>query len=416
MDIFKNNQFLKLWGNQILLQIAFNMANFTALLTIDHLTDSRFALAQFYAVMTFPALLVGLFAGSIVDLSNRKKLMLITDAVLTVLFFLYAVALHQVWFILIIAFASASAAQFFIPAEAATIPIIVKENELERANGVFLFTALGSVLLGYAIAGPLIQFFGGVEQNGPRMTFIVASFLTGLGFFLRLSLHTIETSRPTDLHKMIFMKAVSLTKEILILTRKSPKIYLPITLLTLIEFTIGMLAILFIGYVEKYLGLPSTSTSYFFILPLIAGLIIGMTSMGYLEKLWKRGKLISFSILAIGFIIGGLGVAALTLKSFEMGIFLLRLTTAAAAAIIGAAMVFISVPSRTSLQENSPRSMLGRVFSLVTISASAMTPIPVLIISLTTERLDVAIILTGLGIFLMAIGLVLTPHLNKYFD
>ena len=82
MQILTNTQFLKLWGNQIFLQVAFNMTNFTALLLIDHLTESRFALATFYAAMTLPAFLVGLFAGAIVVLTDRKRLMLTTDFLL----------------------------------------------------------------------------------------------------------------------------------------------------------------------------------------------------------------------------------------------------------------------------------------------------------------------------------------------
>ncbi len=230
MEVLKNTQFLKLWGNQILLQIAFNMCNFTALLLINQLTDSRFSLALFYAAMTIPAFLVGFFAGSIVDMTDRKKLMLITDAALCLLFFSYAFAFnfHNLWVILLIAFASASVSQFFTPAEAATIPLLVKGDKLHQANSLFLFTQLGAVMLGYAAAGPIIQLFGGISNGGATAAFVIAGILTAIGFVLRLSLRTIESVHPDVIRKQIFMRTLMLTGEVLTEAKSHLGISVPI--------------------------------------------------------------------------------------------------------------------------------------------------------------------------------------------
>ncbi|MDO8591833.1 MAG: MFS transporter, partial [bacterium] len=362
MEILKNRQFLKLWGNQVLLQIAFNMCNFTALLLINQLTNSRFALAQFYAAMTLPAFFVGFFAGSIVDMANRKKLMLITDLALSVLFILYAFTTHSVWAILGIAFTTASVAQFFTPAEAATIPLLVKGEKLEQANSLFLFTQLGSTMLGYAVAGPVIQLFGG-SNDGFKAAFIIAGVLTAIGFFLRLSLHTIESARPEVIQKQIFMRTLMLTRDVLSITRRNHGISIPIILLTIMEFNIGMLAILFIGYVNQYLNLPATSTSYFLIIPLIAGLGLGVSIMGYIEKWWKRGHSIFLGVITFGLVLFSLGLSAQLLAGQPAGVTILRLFTMASATIIGIAAVFIAVHSRTVLQQNTPETMMGRVFS-----------------------------------------------------
>lgn len=413
MDILKNIQFLKLWGNQVLLQIAFNMSNFTAILLLNEITGSRTALAQFYAAMTLPAFLVGFFAGSIVDTTNRKRLMLITDALLAILFLGYAVFGTVHYAVLAIAFLAGSVAQFFTPAEAATIPLIVKGEQLEKANALFLFTGLGAVVLGYALAGPVIQFFGGLEKNGAQAAFVVASILTGIGFFLRLSLKTIERPLPEVINQQIFMRTLVLTKEVIFEARTNNKISLSIILLTLMEFNIGMLAIIFIDYVEEYLNLPATSTSYFLVLPLIAGLGIGLAVMGTLQRWWGRGKSIFLGTLAFGLVILSLGISGKAFTGESFGPMLLRLFTIIGSSIIGVAAVFIAVHARTVLQENTPHVMLGRVFSLVTISISAIAPIPILIISLATEKLDVTTIFIGFGIFLTLLALLLAPLVSK---
>ncbi len=411
MEIFRNIQFLKLWGSQILLQIAFNMCNFTAILLISDLTDSRFAIAQFYAAMTLPAFAVGLFAGAVVDMSNRKNLMLLTDALLAGLFFCYALSINHYWPILIIAFLSASVAQFFTPAEAATIPTLVKGKALEKANALFLFTGLGSVMLGYALAGPVIDYFNSQGVNGVRAAFLVASGLTLLGFFLRLSLRTIETTRPTIEAKALVRRTLSLTREVFVLARSDKKISLPILLLTVMEFNIGMLAIIFLDYVKKYLNLPETATSYFLVLPLILGLGVGVAMLGKLEQWFSKGRQIFFGGILFGVIIFLLGASAKLFGTSEY--LLLRTITLVAAGVVGISVVILSVHSRTILQEQTPENMLGRVFSLVTVGSSAVTPIPILIIAFLTEKLDVSTIFLLLGVMLFVGMSFLRPTLQK---
>lgn len=413
MNLLKNTQFLKLWGNQILLQIAFNMSNFTALLLINDLTGSRFALAQFYAAMTFPAFLVGFFAGSVVDLTDRKKLMLATDAILSILFFLYALAGHNFSFIILIAFATASVSQFFTPAEAATIPLLVKGEDLHPANSLFLFTQLGSVLLGYALAGPVIELFGGLSGNGASKAFIAASLLTAIGFFLRLSFKTVQNNQPELTGSRIFNKTLTLTRELLDTLKVNRGISLPVFLLTLMEFNIGLLAILFIDYVKRYLLLPATSTSYFLIIPLVVGLIIGVSAMGKLQKRWPPGSLIFTSILTFGAILFILGSSAIILKDHQTGPVILRSLTILSAAIMGMAVVFISVNARTTLQRNTPSQMLGRVFSMVTIASSAITPVPILLVALITERVDEVFIFLVFGVALTLLGVVIKKPLKE---
>lgn len=402
MDLLKNTQFLKLWSNQILLQIAFNLAGFTALLLIDHLTSSRFALAQFYAMITLPAFLVGIYAGSIIDLTNRKKLMLITDLLLTLLFLGYIFAAGHYWTILFVAFLASSVSQFFTPAESATIPMLVSEKQLEHANALFLFTTLGAVMAGYALAGPIIQLFGGIEKGGAEAAFSIASASAAIGSILLFSLKTIETEKPQLKAKNVLNTTWKLTKEIFWEVKNNIKISLSIGLLALIEFSIGMLAIIFIDYVKIYLKFPSTSISYFLIIPLIIGLIIGISIMETVQKWLGRGSSMFIGILTFGLIILSLGFAS---KSLSLQ--LLRILTMASAVAVGITAVFETVHPRTILQENTPPEMLGRVFAFVTVTISAVVPVPILLLTLIGEKVDAATIFMvfGAGLILIALGL-----------
>lgn len=403
MVILKNAQFLKLWGNQILLQTAFNMTNFTLLLLIDQITSSRFALAQFYAALTIPSFLVGMFAGIIVDTSNRKWVLLTSDILLAILFALYAFFTHQYWFLLAIAFLSACVAQVFTPAESATLPKIVPKKNLEQANTLFLFTGFASVLLGYGLAGPIIQLFGGLERYGDQSTFIIAATLTVIGFLLSSTLN-IKDNGHRGFHPQLLKEATRLTSEVLLTISKKTKILLPIILLTLMQFCIGLLAILFIGFVKSYLKLPSTATSYFLVIPLGIGLTLGVYFLKSLRKTLAKGQMVYLGGLAFGVSMLVLGLAGAYQLVFENSLFWLRLITALTAAVSGISAVFIAVHSRTILQKNTPHSMLGRVFALVYAAGSAVTPIPILAIALITEKVDVTSVFIFFGIIFIAVS------------
>jgi MFS family permease len=389
------------------------MTNFTALLLIDHTTQSRFALATFYASMTLPAFLIGIFAGGIVDLADRKRLMLTTDFLMAVLFASFAILSGNYLALLAVAFAAAAVSQFFIPAEAATLPLIVKDHQLQKANALFLFTELGSVLCGYAIAGPIVQAFGGLENGGAAAAFSLASLLTAGGFILRLNLQNIKHEKPETIEKRLFLRTWTLTKEVLTEVKRNPTLSIPILLLTAMEFNVGMLAILFISYVRDYLHLPTTSASYYLILPVIGGLVIGIYLLNKLQK--SRGTLVLLGSISFGLSIIFIGLTARLLGP-QPDVFLLRVSTILGAIIAGIAAVFIQVNAQTALQESTKRSMLGRTFSLAAVASSAITPIPVLLVSLITEKIDVTFIFIALGILLLVLSLLIRPalhHLNE---
>jgi MFS family permease len=415
MKLLKNTQFMKLWGNQILLQIAFNMTNFTSLLLIDQLTSSRFALAQFYTAITIPAFVVGLFAGAIVDISSKRNIMLLTDAALCILFLSLAFFTNNYWAILSIAFAAATVSQFFTPAEAATIPHIVEEKQLNNANALFLFTGLGAVIVGYALAGPVIDFGGETGNVGYQMAFIFSGILTGIGFILRLSLKSVDHRLPIVSRDKLIARAIAMTKESIDVTKKDARIWLPIFLLTLVQFNIGVMSILFIDFVKTFLNLKTTATSLVLILPMTIGLAIGIYALEVFEKKhkWRRGLVIDLGAFLFGTIILILGLSASYLPQFGANANILRIITAIVSGAVGLCAVLIAVHARTILQENTPEKMLGRIFALVTVAGAAVTPVPILILALLTEKMDVATIFVFFGILLLLISWSIKPMLLK---
>src|SRR5581483_7883511 len=80
--------------------------------------------------------------------------------------------------------------QFFIPAEAATIPIIIPKSQLLTANALFYLVLTFSSVLGYTISGPL------VNHLGERYIFILAALAMFTGLALRRTLPPLASQIP----------------------------------------------------------------------------------------------------------------------------------------------------------------------------------------------------------------------------
>lgn len=399
-EIFKNKQFLRLWGNQLLLQVAFNMCNYTALLIIADRTHSVFNQAQFYAALTIPAFLVSLVAGPVVDMVDRRRVMIVSNLLMAVLFLLYVFANGQLPFIMLIAFLTASCARFFIPAEAATIPMVVEKKILDHANAFFLFTLMGSVLIGYSIAGPIIQFFGGLGTNGELVPFFLGSGLLVMSFLIIYGFKSVGVPDPGARGSNLFGKIFYLLWQTFGEIRVNKKISIPIVLLVFVELIVGILSVTLFEYVNRYLQLPLTSVSVVLITPLIAGLIIGILLLSKIEKKYGHRLSIFLACVGIGMLFCFLGLLPLLGKG-EIWVFAARAFAVVAALIFGILAVVIAVQSRTILQINAKIEMQGRVFSFLDILIALAIPVPVLFLGFFADKISILAMLVFTGVVIL---------------
>lgn len=396
-DILKNIEFLKLWGNQVLLQVGFNMCNYTALLIIAHRTHSVFSQAQFYALLTLPAFFIGLVAGPLVDIVDRKRIMLVSNFLLAVLFLTYVFADGSILLIMLIAFLTSGVARFFIPSVAATIPLIVEKKTLNHANAFFLFTLMGSVLLGYSITGPIIQTFGGLSTRGEVIPFFLGSTLLFISFILIFTLKKINVERPKIPDGTIIKKILHLFWQTVGEIKANDKISLPILLLVFVELIVGLLSVAFLEYVRRFLHMPLTSVSLILIAPLIVGLIIGVLLLSQIERKYGRRLSIYLSCIGIGLLFLILGIMPMLGESW-LSIIVFRISTIIAAFAFGVLVVVISVQARTILQLHAKIQMQGRVFSFLDILISVSIPLPVLLLGFFADRISILATLSFMGV------------------
>lgn len=386
--ILKNRQFLILWINQIFLQVGFNLCSYTVLLILANRTHSPFVQAQFFTSLILPAFVFGFIAGPIVDMVDRKRLLLVADLLLGILFLMYIFAGSSLFIFIVIAFLTSSVARFSIPAQAATIPLIVDRENLNQANALFLFTLMGSVILGYIIASPIIEIFGGLGTSGELAPFLLSSVFVFIGFILLLGFKDVRLLKPKTPAGTIFKKTFYLFWQTVKEIRINQNVSLPLLLLIFVELNIGILSVVFLEYVRRFLYLPLTSVSVVFMIPLFIGLVSGVAILSKIQAKYGYRQSIYWAVLGIGlsfFILGTLPF----LGRWGLGIVFIRLFSIVVAFITGILVVVIAVQSRTILQISSRLQMQGRIFSFLDIMIAIVTPVPILFIGFTADKISI---------------------------
>ncbi len=103
------------------------------------LTDSALLVAGVTAAQFLPWLVVGPIGGVIVDRADRRRLIVSTQIVRAVVMLGLAVAvlgdLASIWMVCVVAFVITAGEILVDPATVATVPTIVEQDDLDRANG-----------------------------------------------------------------------------------------------------------------------------------------------------------------------------------------------------------------------------------------------------------------------------------------
>lgn len=419
-SVIANPGFLNLWVNQILVQLTFNSLNFALIIWVFKLTDSNLSVSALLFSIYVPAVLLGLFAGVLVDVIDRKKIIMGIDFLLSLLIFSLIFVKMSLLSILGVAFLINAVSQFYVPAEASAIPLIVKKNQLMTANSIFSATLYTAFLLGFGLAGPLIN------HLGIDFVFGLGGAALAVAFLLSLTFPSIKSKPDEQGRKLI--SALALRKYSVIaqigiaeiietfkLIRGKLAVLISIAILAGIQMGVGIMAVLAPGFLEKSLHIKATDASYVLIFPLGLGIVIGGLLLGKFGQGLIRRRLVSRAILFGGILIFSVGVAPLIspainyLKQPGPLPFFYQLPLSKVLAVgsflIGMIMVSVLVPSQTVLQENTSEKDRGKVFAVLGVAMSGLSLIPVALAGIFADLFGTNPIFIALGLMIIFVGL-----------
>lgn len=140
-----------------------NFGNWIYLIALNvlvyNLTKSAAAIAGIYMIGPLARIFASFFAGSFIDRTNKRHMMIFADLLRGILVLLVPF-MQSIWFIYLLLFIINIAASFFGPSSVFYITKFVPEKDRLRFNSILSFLNSGSFLIGPALAGILIYAIG----------------------------------------------------------------------------------------------------------------------------------------------------------------------------------------------------------------------------------------------------------------
>ncbi len=340
-QVLRNRQFFALWVAQLIS----NFGDWLALLALFSLVAFRwrgtpYEVSGIFIAFALPWALLGPLAGVFVDRWDLKRTMISSDLARAALVLLLAFAsdLYQVYAI-VLALGAVSA--FFIPAQNAVIPLLVRREELLVANSINAQTLQLNKIVGPAAAGFLVAAAGEV----------VCFYIDSLSFLLSAALLSLLTARrPLSEAGRGVAAVVADMRQGLSFLAQQPAVRFVVLAMVAALVAIGAFDALASIYVRDVLA--AESRVFGFIVSLIGvGSILGSLVIGRFGQRWSRVLLVVLGIGAIG-----AGVALLALTGTIAVALLISL-------FLGFGAVGVFVPAQTLIQEETPQELLGRVSS-----------------------------------------------------
>lgn len=182
--LFRNRTFALFFTGNVISLIGWGF-NFIAVgwIVLEQ-TGSKLALGKLNAITMLPGLAIAVYAGAIIDRMNRKHLLVFLDlmrmAAVAVIPILMWLSLFKLWHLYIMAFMIGLGSSMFWPAASAFTQEIVGEKEYLPANALLSASFQTGSLLGSALGGFVIYWFG-VETAlmADAVTYLLSATLIG---------------------------------------------------------------------------------------------------------------------------------------------------------------------------------------------------------------------------------------------
>ncbi|WP_024621960.1 MFS transporter [Metaclostridioides mangenotii] len=335
-----------------------------------------------------PQIGISLFAGVWIDRYDRKKLMIISDGVISLatlsIAVLFLMGYKSIWYLFVVLVVRSAGTGIQTPAVNAFIPQIVPKDLLIKVNGINTTLTSLMVFLSPAISGAILS-IASIE-----VTFFidVITAIIGIGIMF-----TIKAPR------YIFKKSdeninstIGEIKAGILYIKENKFVKQQIIYLMVVAVLISPSAFLTPLLVSRSFGAGVWRLS-------VSQMIfsLGAVSGGILVSTWGGFKIrrstIIFATILYGTMMVGMGLAPIY-QVFLIFNFL-----------IGISMPCYNTPINVSLQENVEPNMYGRVFSMVQIASACALPLGIIIFGPMADVVSIQILLVIMGLFVVCYAL-----------
>lgn len=420
--VLRNRSFLLLWLAQLLSQVVFNAANYGIIALVTAVTHSTTLVGLAIVSFTLPAVPFSLLAGVYVDYLDKRLVLWVSNILRAIamgfMVFVLLVNPHTVVWLFFLAFAISLISQFFTPAEASAIPLLVSKRDLVPALSLFNITLTIAQALGFLVLGGLVTSLfppfdvslGVIHVHviSFDILFAIVTVMYVVCTLLILAIPARDLQRQSEqpqLSELLGKQAWKVVKEGV----KETWTYVGSDkqlLLALLQVSAVSVVLLVIGELAGPFVVNVLRLSVQF-LPLIfapagIGLVLGGLFMPKLTRWLGINRTIAIGSIstAVGLMLIPVGrfiLERLALPAVGILIFVGVVTF-----FIGVALDMVNIPAQTEMQEHAPEEERGRIFSFQSMLYNAGS-IPVLLfLGVIADVLGVETVL-----FLLAAGVLL---------
>ncbi|MBX4187308.1 MAG: MFS transporter [Candidatus Doudnabacteria bacterium] len=394
LSVLKNINFTKLWISQATSQLTNYILSFAILIKVFKLTNSSLSVSLIIMAFGLATVFFGSLAGVYADRFDRRWLLTTINFLQAGSIALYFLVGSDFWGLVLITFVYSSLNQFYIPAEAPSIPSLVPHDQILVANSYFAFTNSAALIIGFAGAGPISSAFG---NAAPYWAGVILLTIAGLA---TLSLPSLPP-RVEHENKYSLAKVWHEFKEGVHHFWNNKLLHYPLLALIYIQIVNGMLITIAPAFMKEAIGINLDTGSILVVAPLGIGILIGALTLGFEERYFsKRGLIVT------GFF--GMGVALFLLSFIEH--FSQRFFYYSALGLfMGYFNAHIFAPSHSILQTNAHSDLRGRIYATLYVLLQVAATLPTVVIGLLADKMPITYIVTILGSMLVAFGLIIRP-------
>ncbi|MGM9930007.1 MFS transporter [Pradoshia sp.] len=354
--------------------------------SMKELTGSSVHMAYVLAAGVIPTIILGIFAGVIVDRGNQKNIMLAADIFRSLalfgLFTLFVLDLLAPWMLIVSAFIVSSFSAFFTPARAVAIRSIVPDELMIRAQ-----SASSTVQVVTGLAAPVIA--GILLAIGLRFAFLFNAIMFLLSFvFIRLiNQPELLAKKPGKLNRSVFMTDL---KEGFHTIIRAPILRAMIIYLVLINFMFAPVELLLPAYVNNPSQLAIIEVAFFI------GILTGSIAINFFADRPKIYPIV-IGLLMILLPFAGLGV----ITNFIISCLFIGLA--------GAGSTLVNITLSTLFMVKIPREVIGRSQSTMRVLLEGVNPASLLLAGIlmtfiSVQQMFLAIAAFGIIIVLLMVA------------
>jgi DHA3 family macrolide efflux protein-like MFS transporter len=382
--------FFTIWTGQQFSLIGSQLVQFALVWWLTTSTGSGTVLATATLVAIIPQVVIGPFAGPLIDRFSRRKVMIIADGGIALasaaLAYLFFAGVTQVWHIYVIMVIRAIGGGFHWPAMSASTTLMVPDKHLTRVAGLnqtmqgatnIVAPPLGAILLS------LLPMYGilGID------VFTAAIAIVPL-FFVHIPQPTLAEEKK----EMPYFKQISAGFHYV---WRWKGLLLVIGMAMLLNFAVGPTFSLLPLLVKKHFAAGALQLSW-----LESAFGIGVVLGGVALSVWGgfRRRIVT---LLLGVV--GMGTGILVLGFLPSSALLLAL---APSFLIGLMNPFANGPLQALIQSTVSPEMQGRVFTLLGSLVTAMMPLSLAIAGPIADLLGIQFWYIVGGAIMIALGLI----------